>query len=159
MGIEDYLSWWHLQWLGIYTLANCAIPWYVIWLNRRLAPVKGREVEKYAPWVRVDIGEWSYVRVIFTHFFFLPRYAVLLLILAVALIGIFILSIGASIDNLGPTRKMLITEYTCLCMRVFSPFFGVVYYSTSRPKADYKEWLGPDWEPKYDGATILVSNH
>ena len=83
----------------------------------------------------------------------------LLLILAIALIGILILSIGASIDNLGPTRKMLITEYTCLCMRVFSPFFGVVYYSTSRPKADYKKWLGPDWEPKYDGATILVSNH
>ena len=25
--------------------------------------------------------------------------------------------------------------------------------------ADYREWLGPDWKPKFDGFGVQVSNH
>lgn len=29
----------------------------------------------------------------------------------------------------------------------------------NRPKVDYSKWLGPDWKPTYEGATIYISNH
>lgn len=44
-------------------------------------------------------------------------------------------------------------------MKPFTLFFGVPTLRSSRPKVDYSKWLGPDWKPSYEGATILVSNH
>ena len=44
-------------------------------------------------------------------------------------------------------------------MHIFSFFFGVPYFTHNRPKVDYSEWLGPDWKPSYEGATMIVSNH
>ena len=95
----------------------------------------------------------------FTHFFFLIRYAICLLILFISLILCSILGFGADIENVGPTRKWLIINMTCWCMRVFMPFFGCMSATTSRPKVDYRKWLGPDWTPTYDGASIIISNH
>mmetsp|Transcript_1278 Transcript_1278/g.1722 ORF Transcript_1278/g.1722 Transcript_1278/m.1722 type:complete len:102 (+) Transcript_1278:13-318(+) len=101
MLLESYCTWWHLKALIVYTLTNCAIPWWVIWNNTRLKPDPKRDIAKYQPWVRADTHEWSYVKCIFTHFFFIPRYACLLIILAIALIGCFLISFGAKLDNLG----------------------------------------------------------
>ena len=36
---------------------------------------------------------------------------------------------------------------------------GVVWMETLKPEADYREWLGPEWTPKYTGAGMQVSNH
>jgi len=36
---------------------------------------------------------------------------------------------------------------------------GFTCWSTRRPKVDYSKWLGPDWKPKYEGASMLISNH
>mmetsp|Transcript_1278 Transcript_1278/g.1723 ORF Transcript_1278/g.1723 Transcript_1278/m.1723 type:complete len:94 (+) Transcript_1278:358-639(+) len=44
-------------------------------------------------------------------------------------------------------------------MRLFLVVFGVPKFSTSRPKVDYSKWLGPDWKPNYEGATMMVANH
>ena len=44
-------------------------------------------------------------------------------------------------------------------MRAFMFFIGVSTYSHTRPDVDYSKWLGPDWKPKYEGASIVVSNH
>lgn len=30
---------------------------------------------------------------------------------------------------------------------------------TSRPKVDYSKWLGPDWKPTYEGASMIIGNH
>ena len=158
--IAPYLTLWHLQMLVVYILANCALPWYVIWYNQRLKPVEGREAEKFQPFVRIDIHQWSYLRCIFTHFFLLPRLLGVLSFFAIVLGGVLILSIGAKLDeNMSDTRRWLISEYVALCMRLFSPIWGVVYYRNRRPKVDYSKWLGPNWEPTYDGATMLVCNH
>lgn len=106
---SEYMTLWHLQMLVIYIIANCAAPWYIIWSNRpRLMPDAKRDVKKYAPWVRRDMHEWSYLMVVFTHFFFIPRYVILLTILLIAFLGTTILNIGANIDNLSPTRRWLI---------------------------------------------------
>jgi hypothetical protein len=38
-------------------------------------------------------------------------------------------------------------------------FAGVVWIKVERPKIDYKQFLGPDWKPKYEGASTLLFNH
>ena len=159
MVFEEYLTLWHLQMLLLYVVANCALPWYAIWRNRRLQPDPVRDQAKFLPWVRDDAGQWSYVACVFTHFFFLLRYALMLLTLLYALLVAVLFSLGTSIDNLSETRRWLILEHTCLCMRVFSIWIGNWVSTTRRPAVDYRKWLGPDWKPTYEGATMLVSNH
>ena len=106
---EEYMTLWHLKALIIYILANCALPWWVIYKNRkRLSYDPSRDIEKYKPWLRPDIEDWSYLKCVFTHFFFIPRYIGLLSCLFVAAIGCLILSIGADLDNLGPKRRWLV---------------------------------------------------
>ena len=157
--LEEYMTIWHLKMLVLWILINCSIPWYVIWSNTHLKPDPKRDIAKFTPWVRTDTHEWSYVMCIFTHFFFIPRYFTLLLCLVFAFIGTTILSIGSKIDNLGSTRVWLILQYIKICMRVFGYCFGVPYFTFKRPKVDYSEWLGPDWKPSYEGATMIISNH
>ena len=45
-----------------------------------------------------------------------------------------------------------------MMMRFMGFLFGTMYKSY-RPKVDYSKWLGPDWKPNYDGASMIVSNH
>lgn len=36
---------------------------------------------------------------------------------------------------------------------------GVTWVKCERPQIDYKKYLGPQWEPKYEGASTVVFNH
>ena len=45
-----------------------------------------------------------------------------------------------------------------MMMRFMGFLFGTMYKSY-RPEVDYSKWLGPDWKPHYDGASMIVSNH
>ena len=36
---------------------------------------------------------------------------------------------------------------------------SIVNISWSRPAADYKKYLGPDWKPDYDASATIVGNH
>ena len=157
--LESYLTLWHLKMLVLWILANCAAPWYAIWTNRRLKPVKGREQEKHMPWVRTDIAEWSYLICPFTHFFFIPRWLGMLAVLIITLIGCIIMSIGADIENLSDSRKWVFRKWTQLSMILIGAGLGAPWWKHSRKKVDYSKWLGPDWKPTYDGATMVVSNH
>ena len=69
------------------------------------------------------------------------------------------ITFGHDYDNLDETRKKLIMCLATTSMRVFGPIFGCFGFSTQRPKVDYSKWLGPDWKPTYEGASMLVSNH
>ncbi len=157
MFLEDYLTMWHLKMLLAWIVGNSIVPWYVIWRNKRL---RNFDVEEqFKPFVRRDIKEWSYLRVIFTHFFFVPRFSGCILCLIGALIVTKIICLGADVNNLGETRRKLILNSTCFWMRFFMLFFGVYNISYKRPTVDYSKWLGPDWKPVYDGATMYVCNH
>ena len=44
--------------------------------------------------------------------------------------------------------------------RIHMLMSGVVWLNYNRRKdVSYKEWLGPDWKPTFDGAGIQVCNH
>ena len=148
-----------LQNLVLYTLANCILPWYAMWRNRAMKPDKERDIERFAPWVRLDYDEWNPFLVPFTHFFFLPRYCGLLTILVMAVTLTQIICMGSHVDRLGPTQKWLLVQMVCVFIVPFYMFFGYYSVTRNRPEVDYSKWLGPDWEPSYDGASILISNH
>ena len=150
---------WHLQMLVLWILANCALPWYTIWHNKRLRPDPKRDEERFKPFVRSDYDNFSYTRCLWTHFCFLPRFIMHLGIMFFAVGMTKLICIGVSIDNLDDTRKNLILKLSCFCMWLFGPLFGCIWYSTHRPKGDDSKWLGPDWKPHYDGATMYISNH
>ena len=158
MGLDRFLTLWHLKALIIWILVNCSIPWYVIWRNKRLRKAINVE-DRFKPFVRTDINEWAYLRCIFTHFFFIPRFSTCVLALILALISTKLICIGADFNNLGPLRRKLILKSTCLWMRMFLPCFGVYKTSYVRPKVDYSKWLGPDWKANYEGTTMYVCNH
>jgi len=44
-------------------------------------------------------------------------------------------------------------------MRLIFLVVGIYSWTTRRPKVDYSKWLGPDWKPTYEGASMLISNH
>ena len=86
-----HLTW--LSWLIIWTFVNVSPAWYVIYVNKKILPVKDLE-PKYKPFARFDYKNWSYVTVLFTHFFFIPRFlmgclawASLVLVTYIVLIG------------------------------------------------------------------------
>lgn len=157
--VDEQLALWYLKMLVVWVLANCALPWYAIWKNKRLKPSEERDEERFKPFVRTDYDNWSYIRCLWTHFFFFPRYLLCLLTMFVAVSITKLICLGVDIENLDETRKDLILAKTCLAMRIFGPLFGCVSFKSYRPKVDYRKWLGPDWTPQYEGATMYVSNH
>ena len=36
---------------------------------------------------------------------------------------------------------------------------GIIWIDIERPEVDYREYLGPDWTPSYEGASTLLFNH
>lgn len=42
---------------------------------------------------------------------------------------------------------------------ILNRLMGGIRLKHIKVKADYKEYLGPDWKPRYDGHCTLVSNH
>ena len=83
----------------------------------------------------------------------------MLLLLFYALFVTKLITVGCDLENLDDRRKKLIMMNTTFAMRVFGPIFGCISFTTHRPKVDYSKWLGPDWTPTYDGASMYVSNH
>ena len=156
---ESYMTLWHLKALLCWILANCLLPWYSIWRNKRLRPDQSRDIERFKPFICTNYDKFSYLGCIWTHFFFLPRYCFCLLILFNAVIVTKIITLGYDLQDLNETRKKLIICLATTSMRVFGPVFGCWKFETHRPKVDYSKWLGPEWKPTYDGATMYVSNH
>ena len=93
------MTMWHLKMLISWIVFNCAVPWYVIWRNRRLRNFDVEE--RFQPFVRRDIKGWGYISCIFTHFFFVPRFSFCILMCICALIVAKIICIGADVNNLG----------------------------------------------------------
>ena len=93
-----------------------------------------------------------------------PRALLQILNLAIYCIIVRLCMVGVDLQNpeIGPIRKTLImaagkpiVRAQCLLAGVYS--FKVEYVSTG--EGDYRKWLGPDWQPEFEGASTLVSNH
>ena len=54
---------------------------------------------------------------------------------------------------------MLVKKTGQFLARLLILFAGLVKINVERPKIDYSYYLGPDWEPTYEGESTLVNNH
>ena len=77
----------------LWTIANCGPMWFTIYINQKFKPDQSRD-EKFKPFVRTDLRQWSYILTIFTHFFYLPRLFIGWSSIMFAFIGCAIASIG-----------------------------------------------------------------
>ena len=159
MLFESYMTLWHLKMLLLWILANCLLPWYAIWRNKRLRPDPARDIERFKPFIRTDYDNWSYIGCIWTHFFFLPRFATMIGLLCYMSVLINIITIGCDVENLNACRKKFILWNASMLIPIFGVMIGCMSFTTRRPEVDYGKWLGPDWKPHYDGYTMCISNH
>lgn len=109
--------------------------------------------------MRTDTDRWSYAFCVVTHFFFLPRVAIIFTILFWCFISNLVLTLFATADKLGPRRKWLILTNMQFIIVSVGFFLGCPSWRFKRVPVDYSKWLGPDWKPTYDGATMVISNH
>ena len=70
-----------------------------------------------------------------------------------------LVTLGCDINNLSQFRRDLIVFKSKFYVRMILIVMGYISWSSRRPKVDYSKWLGPEWKPTYEGATMLVSNH
>jgi hypothetical protein len=160
MWFEEYMTQWHACALTVYVLANCALPWYTMWANRRVKPDPKRDIERFEPWIKNDYDSWNPFVIPFTHFFFLPRIACCLVILFLGCVGDWVVLLGTDPDkSLDDTRKWILIEMSTVMAKVVYILLGVYSWKKTRPPCDYSKWLGPDWKPTYENASIYVGNH
>ena len=62
-------------------------------------------------------------------------------------------------DPLPKLRRILTKAPGQYLPRLLIFFAGVAWIKVERPPVDYSKYLGPDWTPKYEGASTLISNH
>jgi len=157
---EEYMTFWHLKWLIIYTLANASVGWYLMWTNRRVKPDPKRDIERFKPFVRVDYEQWNPFIVPISYFFFIPRVIFIFTLLFTCMFGGIIFAIGCDLDKpLPPFRIKLLWGLCYVMAHLLKWSFGCFTTTHKRSDVDYRKWLGPDWTPKFDGAPITISNH
>lgn len=118
---------------------------------------------KYAPFRSTDdpYKNYSYISVIFTHFFLIPRFLIGWCLFFTGPIVAWLLSIGEGhLNGKLPKWKLNIlikvTKFGCWAG---SFACGIVSQRRVRVSADYSKWLGPDYEYTYDNAGMHITNH
>ena len=75
-------------------------------------------------------------------------------------LGTALIAFGHDCTNLDPYRKWMIKKLSQYCCRIVVYAIGFWWIDYDYDKTvDYREYLGPDWKPKFEGAFIYVSNH
>lgn len=63
------------------------------------------------------------------------------------------------LDPESMTYYRLVKLHFTLNAYLLSFLCSILWTFFERPKICYKKWLGPDWEPKYEGASTAINNH
>jgi len=61
--------------------------------------------------------------------------------------------------NLKGFRRKLVTLGGKTTARLTMYVANIFWIDIQRPSVDYKKYLGPEWTPKYRGASSVISNH
>jgi 1-acyl-sn-glycerol-3-phosphate acyltransferase len=94
---------------------------------------------------------------------FWPRYIFHWVVVLISAVALMIMTIGVENSNTaGPIRTFLInTSVNCVSRMLMFTSGGIIWHDCKQlTTVCYKEFLGPDWKPKFDGsAPTLVGNH
>ena len=146
-------------WLILWVLLNVSPVWFTIYVNKKIDPPADLD-PKYKPFARIDYKNWSYLTVLITHFFFIPRYILcvgawcsLCLVTSILLIG------HKKGEPYKKWQLTIIRNWSIYTSGVLMFFAGYVVMRKKRVKYDYSKWLGPDSKLTFEGAGIYISNH
>ena len=155
-------SWCTLKSLIVYSVM-CALPG--LYMSKEAKKFVGNDElnKKYYAFHRHDVKNWTFLKLFLDNFFLLGpiRYSTAWIMCASALFWTNIIMLGQDRDK--PVDKWR-EEAMRLAMkphaRIHMFSCGLVWTNyTRRPDVDYKEWLGPDWKPSFEGAGLQVANH
>lgn len=142
---------------------NCGPAWFHIYKKRKWTRPEAANDPKYAPFWSLDdpYKNYSYFYVIFTHFFFIPRFLIGWSLFFTAPIVALLLSIGEGHLNgkLPPWKLEILKKALGFGCWAGSFFCGIVSQQRVRVSADYSKFLGTDYEYTYDGAGMHITNH
>ena len=116
--------------------------------------------KKFWPFYRDEFSRisifWS-----FPHYiFFWPRLLIGWTMLIAGFFTLLVLLIGVEDpDNLDPLRANIVEFFARRMSRFGLVLIGYPFINTKKSNICYKQYLGPDWEPKWSGASTLVANH
>ena len=145
--------------LAGWIVCNCGPMWLCIFMNRRSRYNEARD-RKYYPFARIDSDTWSYTSALFTHFFFIPRYLLCYCFCFGCAVIIMLMMIGQKRDApFSPWRNRIVRASLKVASRMCLLIYGMVWVQKKRVSVDYSSYLGPTWNPKFDGAGTYVCNH
>ena len=71
-----------------------------------------------------------------------------------------IIMIGSNPQKIDKTRHTILKFLAYYFARGILYAGGIIWIKTEKMvDEDYRKWLGPDWQPKWDGSATLVANH
>jgi len=76
--VFDYYAFQYAYWptaICLWIVINCLPQWIIIYKYRNLKPEASRD-EGFSAFVRNDYSQWSYLKTVFTHFMFIPRFII-----------------------------------------------------------------------------------
>ena len=112
-----------------------------MYMSRRVRPDPVRDAN-FKPFVRSDYEKWSYLMVIFTHFFFWPRYLAAWFFWLQAVLVNLIVMIGVDRSNI-PNWRMAVGKAS-IRFGAYGMLVSFGYVShKKRLYVDYSKWLGP----------------
>lgn len=156
------------QWptiLLLWIVVNCLPMWIVIWRSKKYRPTAEQlSNPRYKAFLRLDAHQMSYLMTVFTHFFFIPKFIIGWLSIAIALSGCLIVSIGLKKGEVaGPIRLTLYSWFLWIGSRTPLLLVGCFWLNHKKVEKCYKKYLGPEWKfdknKSFEGAGVYVSNH
>ena len=121
--------------------------------------------DKYGPFNRVDVDNWTLLNTLPGAMIFWPRMIMWLLNIVVFTLIFMMMTIDYDTKKgevVSPSRRKMLMIFTSIqsyfaCFLAGVIWFDVDYVSTG--EGDYSKWLGPDWEPKWEKSGALIFNH
>ena len=116
---------------------------------------------KYPAFRRYDAIYWTRPRLYIAAPYILPRFLLALFLPALYCFFLKVILIGSKRGQKNPAWKTAIFKWLAKYMSRLMVMVsgGLFFYKHERINKDYKKYLGPDWTPKFEGASSYVCNH
>ena len=116
---------------------------------------------KHKEFARVDMDRWTILKCSPYLFTYLPR---VVFGLSIAVIGAIIAQLAMiGVDDVRTSEALgvkLVRKYIRFCSFIgMANGYGYTKFNCQNISVDYSNFLGPDWEPEWTGASTIVSNH
>ena len=117
----------------LFVFANCLPMWLIIAMHKHvqvdLASKRDAPL-RFRPFQCSDYADWTYLRALFTHSLFIPRYLISWACNALGALSVMITLIGAGpVEEISAFRYELVTKAAAFWIRLITFFTGFIWFS------------------------------